>query len=260
MSSQMKKMLNKVPEITIYFWIIKILCTTVGETGADYLTYNMHLGLIDTTLIMTVLLGIALFFQFKIKKYVPGIYWLTVVLISIVGTLITDDLTDHFKVPLELSTAVFGCGLAGVFAVWYAVEKTLSIHTIYTVRREAFYWLAILLTFAVGTAAGDLVAERFNLGYPLSALIFAGLIAATAAVHYFLKPNAIATFWIAYILTRPQGASIADYLVQSKQNGGLGLGTVPVNLFFFMAILGMVTYLSVTKNDSPRENLDKGLS
>lgn len=247
------QMLNKVPEITIYFWIIKILCTTVGETGADYLTYNLHFGLLNTTWIVTALFAVALTFQIKTRKYVPGIYWLTVVLISIVGTLITDDLTDHMKVPLEISTAVFGTALAAVFVLWYAMEKTLSIHTIYTKRREAFYWLAILLTFAVGTAAGDLVAERFELGYALSACIFAGLIAAISVIHYTFKPNPIATFWIAYILTRPQGASIADYLVQTKQNGGLGLGAMTVNGFFFISILLLVTYLTITKKDSSKE-------
>ena len=248
----LKQSLNKVPEITIYFWVIKILCTTVGETGADYLTYDMHLGLFTTTLITSVLLAIALVFQFKAKKYIAGIYWLAVVLISIVGTLITDNLTDYLKVPLEITTTVFGLALAGVFAIWYKFEKTLSIHTIYTIRREAFYWLAILLTFAVGTAAGDLFAESLNLGYQLSAILFAVLIILTAIAYYVFKADSILTFWIAYILTRPQGASVADYLIQARSNGGLGLGTVPVNGIFFIMIVGLVSYLAITKKDTPQ--------
>ena len=249
-SKNLKQFLNKIPEITIYFWIIKILCTTVGETGADYLTYDMHWGLFPTTVFTSILLAVALLFQFRAKKYVAGIYWLAIVLISIVGTLITDNLTDYLKVPLEITTTVFGLALAGVFAIWYAVEKTLSIHTIYTVRREAFYWLAILLTFAVGTAAGDLFAERLELGYRLSAIIFAVLIVMVASTYYIFKANSVLTFWIAYILTRPQGASIADYLIHSKRHGGLGLGTVPVNGFFFFMIIGLVTYLAITKKDA----------
>lgn len=247
-----KQSLNKVPEITLYFWIIKVLCTTVGETGADYLTYDMHWGLFPTTVFTSVLLAAALYFQFKAKKYVASIYWLAIVLISIVGTLITDNLTDYLKVPLEITTAVFGIALAAVFAIWYGMEKTLSIHTIYTVRREAFYWLAILLTFAVGTAAGDLFAERLELGYRLSAIIFAILIAVVAVAYYGFKANSVVTFWIAYILTRPQGASIADYLIQPKTNSGLGLGTVPVNGFFFIMILGIVVYLAITKKDASK--------
>ena len=243
------QMLNKVPEVTLYFWIIKVMCTTVGETGADYLNANMGLGLTGTTLVMAVLLVIALLFQFKTRKYIPAVYWLAVVLISIVGTLITDNLTDNFGVPLEATPVVFGIALAVIFAVWFAIEKTLSIHSIYTTRREAFYWLAILLTFAVGTAAGDLAAERLELGYLVSGIIFGALIAAAAAAHYGFKANAVLTFWIAYILTRPLGASIADYLIQAKEDGGLGLGTVAVNGFFLIAILLIVAYLAITKKD-----------
>ena len=165
-------MLNKVPEVTIFFWIIKILATTVGETAADFLNTNLNFGLTGTTYVMGSLLLVALFFQFRARKYVPGIYWLAVVLISVVGTLITDNLIDNFGVALETTTIVFSIALAATFAAWYASEKTLSIHTIYTTRREAFYWLTILFTFALGTAAGDLAAERLALGYFVSALIF----------------------------------------------------------------------------------------
>lgn len=241
--------LNKVPEITIYFWIIKILCTTVGETAADFLNSNLHLGLTGTTFIMGSLLSITLIFQFMVRRYVPGIYWLVVVLISVVGTLITDNLTDNFGVSLETTTIIFGVALAVTFAVWYACEKTLSVHTIYTLRRETFYWLAILFTFALGTAAGDLTAEKLNLGYVVAAIMFGALIAIVAVAHLRFKLNAVLAFWIAYILTRPLGASLGDYLTQPKDDGGLGLGTILTSILFLVVILLTVTYLTITKKD-----------
>lgn len=246
--SKFRQMLNKVPEVTLYFWIIKILCTTVGETAADFLNTNLNLGLTGTSLVMGALLIVVLFFQFRAKKYVPPIYWLAVVLISVVGTLITDNLTDNFGVSLETTTIVFAICLAITFAVWYAYEKTLSIHSILTTRREAFYWLTILFTFALGTAAGDLTAEKFSLGYLVSALIFGGLIALVYIAHRF-KLNAVLAFWIAYILTRPLGASIGDYLSQSHDDGGLGLGTTVTSAIFLVLILGLVIYLTSTRRD-----------
>ena len=246
--SKFRQMLNKVPEVTFYFWIIKILCTTVGETAADFLNTNLNLGVTGTSLVMGALLIVVLFFQFRAKKYVPPIYWLAVILISVVGTLITDNLTDNFGVSLETTTIVFAICLAITFAVWYAYEKTLSIHSILTTRREAFYWLTILFTFALGTAAGDLTAEKFSLGYLVSALIFGGLIALVYIAHRF-KINAVLTFWVAYILTRPLGASIGDYLSQSHDDGGLGLGTTVTSAIFLVLILGLVIYLTSTRKD-----------
>ena len=249
-SSMIRKVLIKVPEVTLYFWIIKILCTTVGETAADFLNTSLHLGLNGTTAVMGILLAIVLFFQFRLKKYVPSIYWLAVVLISVFGTLITDNLTDNFGISLVTTTIVFSICLAIVFATWYKFEKSLSIHTINHMRREGFYWLTILFTFALGTAAGDLVAERFDLGYLVSALIFAGLIAVVTIAHKGFKLNAVLSFWIAYILTRPLGASIGDYLSQPKDNGGLGLGTIITSAIFLVTILVTVIYLTTTKRDS----------
>jgi uncharacterized membrane-anchored protein len=248
-------MLNKVPEITLFFWVIKILCTTVGETGADFLNTKLNLGLDGVTLIIGTMLVVTLIFQFKSKKYVPGIYWLAVVLISIVGTLITDNLTDTLGIPLMYTTIIFTIMLSIVFAVWYKKEKTLSIHTIITTRREVFYWLAILFTFALGTAAGDLLAEIINLGYMLSAIIFAVLIATVAISHFVFKVNTILAFWITYILTRPLGASIGDYLSQDLDNGGLGLGTVITSMIFLATILATVIYLTVTKKDVIRKQI-----
>src|SRR3954463_13526933 len=179
-----REMLNKVPEITVYFWIVKVLCRTVGETASDYLSDNVGLGLTNTTFITGAALIAVLVFQFRARKYVPAIYWLAVVLISVVGTQITDNLSDNAGVSLVTTTTVFSIVLAVVFLAWWASERTLSIHTIYTPRREAFYWLAVLFTFALGTAAGDLTAERLAVGFAWSAVLFAGLIALVAGAHY----------------------------------------------------------------------------
>jgi uncharacterized membrane-anchored protein len=242
-------MLNKVPEITIWFWIIKVMATTVGETAADFLNVDLGFGLSGTSYVMSaVLLGV-LYLQFRARQYVPSIYWLAVVLLSIVGTLITDNLVDNYGVALETTTILFAVALAITFITWYASERTLSIHTIYTTRREAFYWLAILFTFALGTAAGDLAAERLNLGYLVSALLFGGVIAAIAVAHFRFGLNAVLAFWLAYILTRPLGASLGDYLSQPATNGGLGLGTVGTSALFLLTILAVVTYLSITRVD-----------
>ncbi len=244
-----KKMLNKVPQLTLFFWIIKILCTTVGETAADFLNSNLSLGLTGTSLVMGVLLIIALFFQFRLNKYIPGVYWLAVVLISVVGTLITDNLTDNFGISLVTTTILFSLALAATFIIWYSNEKTLSIHTIVTRKREAFYWFAILFTFALGTAAGDLLSESLNVGYLWSAVIFAGAIAVVYFAYTQFKLNPVLAFWIAYILTRPLGASIGDYLSQSQDDGGLGLGTTITSVIFLVAILFTVLYLAKTKKD-----------
>ena len=258
--SKIRQMLNKVPEVTIYFWVIKVLCTTVGETAADYLNATLHFGLTGTSLVMGVLLLVVLFFQFKAKKYVPSIYWLAVVLLSIVGTLITDLLTDKLGVPLQTTTIIFSIALVLTFTIWYVVEKTLSVHSIVTTRREVFYWLAILFTFALGTAAGDLTAEKFGLGYLTSLYIFAGLITIITIVYFTVKRilavehkhqsrNAVLAFWLVYILTRPLGASIGDYLSQSRSDGGLGLGATITSVLFLITILGMVVYLTLTRKD-----------
>jgi uncharacterized membrane-anchored protein len=249
LNKNLNQLLNKVPEITIFFWIIKIMATTVGETGADFLSFNLNWGMTNTTYLMSGLLLIALFFQFRSKKYVPGIYWLAVLLISVVGTLITDNLVDNFGVSLVTTTIVFTLAMLAIFAAWYASEKTLSIHSIYTTKREAFYWLAILFTFALGTAAGDLVAEGLNLGYLISAIMFAALIGIVTIAYYRFKLNAVLAFWIAYVLTRPLGASLGDYLSQPRDAGGLGLGTIGTSAIFIVIILVLVIYLTKTKRD-----------
>src|SRR3954470_20445835 len=205
-----RNMLNKVPEVTVFFWVIKIMCTTVGETAADYLNVNLGFGLTKTTYVAGALLALLLACQFRLRRYVPGVYWAAVVVISVFGTLITDNMSDRYSVALTTSTPIFAVILAIVFAVWWYFERTLSIHTIFTRRREAFYWLAILFTFALGTAAGDLTAEKFSLGYGVSIAIFAGVIALIAVGHFAFRLNAVLAFWLAYIMTRPLGASIGD--------------------------------------------------
>ncbi len=253
------QMLNKVPEVTIFFWIIKICATTVGETAADFLAENLNLGLTGTTIIMSALLAVALYFQFRARRYVPAIYWLTVVLISVVGTLITDNLVDNFGVSLKVTTTIFAIALAITFSVWYSSERTLSIHTIHTSKREAFYWSAILFTFALGTAAGDLVSESLNLGYWKSAIMFGAMIAVIGLAYRYLKLNAVLAFWLAYILTRPLGASIGDFLSQPRSAGGLGLGTTGTSAVMLTIILGLVIYLAVTKVDETPEQVEAAL-
>jgi uncharacterized membrane-anchored protein len=244
-----RTMLNKVPEITLYFWVIKILCTTVGETFADNLNENLGLGLTNTSYIMGALLVAVLVFQFRARRYVPGIYWLAVVLISVVGTLVSDNLVENYGVTLQTTTIAFSAILIAVFATWYASERTLSVHTIVTTKREAFYWLAILFTFALGTSAGDFLSEQLELGYLLALGIFAGAIVVVAVLHFGLRMNAILSFWLAYILTRPLGASIGDYLASPKAGGGLGLGTNLTSFLFLGTILALVVYLAISKRD-----------
>jgi uncharacterized membrane-anchored protein len=246
-----RRMLNKVPEVTLFFWIIKIMCTTVGETAADYLNDNLGFGLTNTTYFTGALLAMLLAIQFRLRRYVPAAYWAVVVVISVFGTLITDNMTDGHNISLTVSTPIFAVILALVFAAWYSVERTLSIHTIFTTRREAFYWLTILFTFALGTAAGDLTAEKLDLGYGISIAIFGAIIALITFAHYAFKLNAVLAFWLAYIMTRPLGASIGDFMSQnSKKYGGLGLGTTGTSYIFLGCILALVIYLSVTRKDA----------
>jgi uncharacterized membrane-anchored protein len=242
-------MLNKVPAVIVYFWIIKVLATTVGETVADFLNVKLHFGLTGTSLAMGTLLAVFLALQLRSRQYVAWLYWVNVVLISVVGTLITDNLVDNFGVALGTTSIIFGVALLATFVAWYASEGTLSIRTIYTTRRELYYWATILFTFALGTAAGDLTAEGLSIGYATSALAFGALIGVSAAAYYVFGANSITTFWIAYILTRPLGASFGDYLSQPAGDGGLGFGTVMTSAIFLSAIVALVAYLTFTRRD-----------
>lgn len=235
--------MNKVPQVTLIFWIIKIMSTTVGETGADLLIFQLHYGLALTSALMGMLLIVALLVQLRSDRYVPAVYWLAVVLVSVVGTLVTDNLTDNLEVPLEMSTGVFAVALVGVLALWQRLEKTLSIEHIDTRRRELLYWTAILLTFALGTAAGDLASERWELGYLPAALLFGAAIGLAVIARVRFETNPVLVFWVAYILTRPLGAALADYLAQPKTAGGLGLGTIDTSLAFLACIVLLVWHL-----------------
>ena len=237
--------LNKVPEVTLSFWVIKIMSTTVGETGADFLAVDAGFGAGWTSLGMAALLTIALFCQLRTKAYTPWIYWLTVVLVSIVGTQITDILTDKLDVSLYTSTAIFSVLLAVNFWVWYRVENSLSIREIVTPRRELFYWATVLCTFALGTAAGDLATEALGLGFTVGAVIFGALIAATL-LAWRMGGNVVLTFWIAYILTRPFGASLGDLLTQAKTYGGLGMGATWTSALFLCVIVILVTVAQIS--------------
>ncbi len=237
-------LVNRVPEVTLVFWILKILATTVGETAADVLSTTFKLGTVVTSYVMAVLLLISLVFQLRAKRYVPKIYWIVVVFISVVGTLISDNLVDNLGVSLTTTSLIFAVALVAVFVFWYLSERTLSVHTIYTLGRELFYWAAILFTFSLGTSGGDLLSERLGLGYPLAALIFAAAIAVIYLTYRVKMMNEILAFWLAYILTRPLGASMGDLLTQEKDAGGLGLGTIPVSVVCLLGIVGGVIYLS----------------
>jgi len=236
---------NRVPKVTIDFWLVKLMAVTMGETAADYLAVQLGLGLAKTSLLMAGVLIAALVWQFLQRRYLPAPYWLAVVLISVVGTLITDNLVDNFHVPLIVTTVFFAVALAATFAGWYGSEGTLSIHTITTTRREAFYWLAILFTFALGTAAGDLVAEQFALGYLATGILFGLIIASLSIGYFFLKLDPILSFWLVYILTRPLGASFGDLLSQPHQYGGFGLGTIITSALFLGVIALIVVYMTV---------------
>jgi uncharacterized membrane-anchored protein len=241
-------LLSKVPEVTLWFWVIKILCTTVGESFADWLSTTVGLGLSVTALIFTMILALVLGFQLRLDRYVPMVYWLAVVVLSITGTLYTDILTDKLRVPLAISTAAFAATLAVVFAAWYARERTLSIHSIVTTRRELSYWVAVLITFALGTAVGDWMLQLTGWGPGTSVLLPAGLIT-SIAIGWRAGANPVLSFWLAYILTRPLGANLGDWLASASANHGLGLGTALTSGVFLAAILATVGYLTVSRRD-----------
>jgi uncharacterized membrane-anchored protein len=242
------QLLSKVPEITIWFWVIKILCTTVGESFADFINVALGAGLVATAVIFAVVTAVVLAVQMSLRRYHPGAYWLAVVVMSITGTLCTDLLTDQAGIPLWVSAGVFSAMLAAVFTIWFIKERTLSIHSIVTRPREAFYWLAVLVTFALGTALGDWTLELTGWGPGVSILLPLVLIGIVTALWRF-GANPVLAFWIAYILTRPLGANIGDWLGLTADEGGLGLGTLMTSIIFLAAILGTVVYLSISKAD-----------
>lgn len=246
--SGVRTMLSKVPEVTLLFWAIMIVCTMVGETAADALTSTLNLGLTNTTIIMSVILATALFFQFRAHRYVPVVYWLAVVMLSIFGTLITDNLVEDAGWSLASCTVVFLLALVATFAAWRASEQTVSIHSIRTTRREGFYWLAILCSLALGTALDDLIAETWTNGYGTTLLLFAVMITLVYAGHVRLGFNAELAFWSTLALTDVLGASNGDLLSNSKIDGGLGWGNTVPSVIFLIAIATVIGYMTVRQN------------
>lgn len=249
MTKTQRSMLVKVPAVTAFFWIIKVLATTVGETFSDFINEQLGFGLTKTTWAMATVLVVILIFQFRANRYIPALYWLAIVQISITGTLITDNLTDGLGFPLWASTLIFGALLVITFVVWWRQERTLSIKSIDTTRRESFYWLAILMTFAMGTAFGDLLGDALSLGFGPSALIFGGAILLIGIGWRTKLIGEVLAFWLIYILTRPLGASIGDLLSQPTADTGLGLGPNLTSLIFLVAIVASVSFLAITKRD-----------
>lgn len=246
----------KVPAVTAFFWIIKVLATTVGETFSDWINETLGFGLGNTTWVMSIVLAATLTFQIRGTKYRPWLYWVNIVLVSITGTLITDNLTDGMGFPLLYSMLIFGALLTATFIWWYRREGTLAMKSIKTRERELFYWLAILLTFAMGTATGDYLGDALSLGFALSAVIFAAAIALIAGLWKARVVSEIAAFWAVYILTRPLGASIGDLLAQAPKDGGLGVGTTGTSIIFLVAILASVSYLAISRRDEIRTSID----
>ncbi|MCQ4043157.1 hypothetical protein ACFOSC_23115 [Streptantibioticus rubrisoli] len=239
--------LSKVPEVTVYFWVIKVLTTGMGETTSDFLTKSLNpviaVGIGGLGLV------VALALQFSARRYVSWVYWLAVTMVSVFGTMAADVLHVVLGIPYVVSTTFYALVLAAIFAVWYRSEKTLSIHSIHTRRREVFYWATVMATFALGTAAGDMTAGTMKLGYFSSGVLFAVLIAVPALAYWKLRLNEIFAFWFAYILTRPLGASFADWLGVPASRGGLGWGTGPVSLGLAAVIALFVGYLAISRKD-----------
>lgn len=249
-----RAIITKVPEVTIYFWIVKILTTAVGESTSDFLVNHMNpviavgLGFVG--------FAIAMILQFSVRKYIAWVYWLAALMVAIFGTMAADVLHVGFGIPYIVSAVFFAISLVIIFIAWYASEKTLSIHSIYTFRREVFYWLTVLTTFALGTATGDLTATTFGLGYFSSGIVFAVLITLVAISHFVAKAilgaehkhqsrNAVLAFWVGYILTRPLGASFADWMGKAHSVGGLAWGDGVVSILLFVPIVCLVAYQSL---------------
>ncbi|MFI5976178.1 hypothetical protein [Streptomyces sp. NPDC051452] len=246
--ASLRAMANKVPEVTVYFWIIKVLTTGMGETASDLLA--RLLGPVPAVAVGGLALVASLAAQFAVRRYIAWVYWTAIVMVSVFGTMAADVLHVGLGVPYTTSTPLFLIALGAVFALWYASERTLSIHSVRTRRREAFYWAAVLATFALGTAAGDLTATT-GFGYAGSIVLFAVAICVPAVAHRFGALNAVTAFWTAYVITRPLGASLADWMALGHSRGGLGLGLAPVTAAWTVAIVCFVGFLAVTHRDAP---------
>lgn len=245
--------LNRVATLGILFWVIKIVSTTVGETAADFIAVNMNLGLVCTTILMGITTIAVIFWNFKQKKYFPPSYWALIVMMSMEGTLITDLIVDQFGVSLLILEVIFSIAMIAVFYIWYKKEKTLSIHDINNDNREKFYWIIVLTTFALGTGVGDTVSEFLNVGYLYSLIIFGAVFILAGILNYTKLISGTLAFWIAFIVTRPIGASLGDLLIQAPKDGGLGISVALINVVFFVIIITSVIFLNKKIYDKERK-------
>jgi uncharacterized membrane-anchored protein len=243
-----KPVIRKVPEITVFFWIVKLLSTAMGEATSDFFVAKFNPYLVVS--IGGVALAAAFMLQFSVRRYIPWVYWLTVSIVAIFGTMAADGLHVQLGVPYIASASLFAVILACVFLVWHKSEGTLSIHSITTRKREVFYWLTVLSTFALGTALGDLTASTAGLGYFTAGILFAVLFAVPAIIYLVTKRNKILWFWIAYVLTRPLGASFADWTSKSRAVGGLNYGDGHVAVFLALLIIVLISFLSFNRRRS----------
>ncbi len=253
-----KELINRVAKLNVLFWVIKIFSTTVGETAADYVSVNLNFGLTITAILMGVITIGATFWNFKQKKYFPPAYWLLIVMMSIEGTLITDLLVEQLNVSLLILDVVFTIAMVSLFYFWYKKEHSLSIHSINNDKREIFYWLIVLTTFALGTGVGDTVSEYLNFGYLHSLILFGSIFILSGILYYFKIISGVLAFWIAFIVTRPIGASLGDLFIQSPKNGGFGISVGAINIIFFIVIIASVLYLTMKPgNSSNKTELDE---
>ncbi|HEX2646981.1 MAG TPA: hypothetical protein VHO95_07110 [Candidatus Dormibacteraeota bacterium] len=242
-----RELAKKVPELTVYFWIIKVLTTGMGEATSDFFVHRYDPYLV--VLVGFVALLISVVWQLALRRYDPWVYWLAVSMVAVFGTMAAGIVHVYLGVPYIFSATGYAVSVAMIFFLWWLSERTLSVHSIYTRRREIFYWAAVLATFAMGTAVGDMTAVTFNFGFLGSGIFFVFLIAIPAVAHRFVHLNEIVAFWFAYIITRPLGASWADWLAVPAYQGGLNLGKGPVSIALWLLIIGFVAFLAITRKD-----------
>ncbi len=253
-----RELVNRVATLGVLFWVIKIVSTTVGETAADYVSVNLNVGLVTTAILMGVITVVAIFWAFRQKKYFPPAYWLLIVMMSIEGTLITDLLVDQLGVSLLVLDVGFTVAMGLLFYFWYKKENNLSIHSINNDKRETFYWLIVLTTFALGTGVGDTVSEYLNFGYLHSLILFGSIFILSGILYYYKLMSGVLAFWIAFIVTRPIGASLGDLLIQPPKEGGFGISVVVINIIFFAVIIASVLYLTINQeNRSTKVSIDE---
>ena len=253
-----RELLNRVASLGVLFWVVKIFSTTVGETAADYISVDLKLGLNLTTVLMGVLTLLVAFWNFRQKKYYPPAYWLLIVMMSIEGTLITDILVDNLNFSLPVLDIVFSLAMILLFYFWHKKEHTLSIHTINNNSRELFYWLIVLTTFALGTGIGDTISEYLHFGYLNSLLLFGSIFVSAGVLNYFKIISGPLAFWIAFIVTRPIGASLGDLFIQEPKDGGFGISAGTINIIFFTVIILSVLYLTIKSRKQENVDLQTG--